>query len=531
MSKLFAKIFTVLLCVMMMTSFFSCTQDDNEIDDPNPIVHPDKMVNFSLWDWQVSTSGDAKRLAQEIKAMGFTGVDFTFRWSSLEYEKDNYYFSYIDSMLDEFKKEDLLISTSLMFWSINIPWMDDIEWQKTSGGQIYEFTGRGASPSFSHQPTVDKMVNSFKAFSSHVIDRYGDRVTRIHARTSQYGELEYFCGSDFMLDYGAPAISAFKEYLQLQHGTVNSLLQSTAVTESFTAWEDLNAFTPHRLSELFYYDWQMFRQREALSLSKLFQNALKEIDENIPFALQVGCVWDASASNMRGVFDPYLASKACDILHTDDGPGFPHDFSMDLINVTDEVEYASEIDGFWHPTIQTLVKSGDTSLSPYVRQARMMGEAGIKYLNTANWSYTEIKTYQTQLSNYPTAFTGATVRSPREENIAILINTADFIYKQRNMADMLLSTYNSLSAGNTKKVRFVTDTQLIENPQLLNEIQTLYLGSTYGEYCIRKELVSLLLSSQTKLSAMDNSSNILFKDEYRIFLSAQLSNGLKAKFN
>ncbi len=521
----------IFLTAFMVLLTFTSTACGNNGDDTGgkEIVFPEKHVNFSFWDWQVATPSDARRLASLVKEMGYTGVDFTFRWTSIEYDKDEYYFDYVDDILDEFDKKDLFISTSLMFWSINIPWHEEIEWQKLSDGTIYDFSGRGASPSFSHAPTVEKMLNAFKAFATHINTRYEGRVTRIHARTSQYGELEYFCGSG-MLDYGQPAMDAFVEYLKDGYGTVSALLEKTKVSKSFTSWETLSEAEPQELSELFYFDWQMFRQREALNLSALFDDALEEINPDIPFALQVGSLWDAAAATLRGVFDPYLASKACDILHTDDGPGFPHAFSIDLTSVTGGVEYASEIDGFWHPTIQALVNQGDKSLSPYVTQAREMGRSGIKYLNTANWSLKEMQDYQTPLTSYVSQFLLAEERSPHDASIAILINTVDFIYKARAMDALLLQTYNSLSENGTKKVRFVTDTQLIENPQLLNGIQKLYIGTTYGEYCMREELITTLLASDTQLISNESTAGIAFKNEYRINCDAADVAQLKAKF-
>ncbi len=527
------KLCCFLLAMIMCVIYAGCG-DNSEKPKESPstekeINMPDKFVTFSLWDWMISTSGDAAAMIKVIKNMGYNAVDFTFRWQTLEYTKGEYSFRYIDSIMDEIIKADMYISTSLMYWTIGIPWADEIELQKTSDGNVYEFSGRGASPSFSDEETVNVMVNAFKAFASHISDKYGDKVFRIHARTSQYGELEYFCdvGDGKILDYGEPAINAFKKYLKNKFVTPEAI--DAAYGTNVSDWDSLDEIEPKQLSDMFYFDWQTFRQREVLNLSSKFDKALEKINPDIPFALQVGCYWDAAATYARGLIDPYLASKVCDIIHTDDGPNFPHNFSIDYVSVSDKVEYASEIDGYSHPTIQQMIALGDKSLSPYIVQAEKMGEAGIKYLNTANWSYSQVLEYEDTLAQYPIAFYNATPRADYDPEKVILINTADILYKKTIMTTFLMEDYNLLSGSNGRKVRFVTDTQLLENPELLAGITDIYLGKTTGNCYMRQDFVNLLKTSSVKIHTYEKKEKVTFLNEYGKNISSEDSAALKNK--
>lgn len=514
------KLLILLGVIFLMLNFVACSPADDgggkeEPETPgSEVTIPDQIVTFSFWDWQIGTAGDAANLAKQIKELGFTGADITFRWNSLEYTRGSYSFRYIDAVLDEFAAEGLFLSTSLMFWSIGLPWEDEIEWQKLPNGNVYEFSGRGAAPSFSDEATVEAMSDAYTAFTSHVYEKYKDSLYRMHARSSQYGELEYYCDAGGVLDYGEPAIAAFRSYLKEQHPTPEELTYASSGQKEFTSLDELDAMTGVALSEMFYFDWQMFRQAECLKMSAMFRDIQHETAPGVPFALQVGCIWDEAATTRRGIVDPYLASQACDIIHTDDGPGFPHDFSMDYIDVNPGTLLASEIDGLWHPTIQALVTKGDKSLSPYVTQAEHMGMKGIAYLNTANWSGAEIQEYSDALSKYPTSFFGAAAREEADKSIVILINTADIIYQKQATTALYQSVFNRLSNSGAKQVRFVTDTQLLAQPELLEEIETICIGNTFGTYYLRGALGKLLADKGITLCAEQEPSAFTVKDEY-----------------
>ena len=494
---------------------------ENEQEEETEIIQPERSVNFSFWDWQVGTAGDAESLAETIKELGFTGVDFTFRWTSLEYTKGTYSFRYIDTILDKFAEQDLFVSTSLMFWSIGLPWWEDLEWQQMPDGTIYEFSGRGASPSFEDEETVKKMEDAYRAFTSHIYERYGERLIRMHARTSQYGELEYFCSAGEMLDYGEPAVEAFRTFLKEKYKTPEGLIKASGNALRFTSLDELDGMSGKNLSDAFYYDWQVYRQQACLELTSSFRDIQHETAPGVPFALQVGSIWDAAATNLRGVFDPWLASKSCDILHTDDGPGYPHDFSIDYTDVNPDVELASEIDGRWHPTIEALVQKGDKSLSPYITQATRMGKKGIKYLNTANWNSGDIDEFADALSQYPEVFLNAELREAADPEIAILINTADVVYKMKAADQLYGAPFTRLSSNGDKQVRFVTDTQLLEHPELLDEIKVLYLGNAYGGYYMTEALGKLLKSSDVMLYTEEDPSTLTLRNEYRQDMPAE----------
>lgn len=488
-----------------------------------PVVgdFPDRIVSFSFWDTDIATQGDAESLAKKTKKMGYTGADITFRWTRLEHEKGVYGFRYIDAVLDAFAEQELYLSVSFMYWTVGIGWTDEIELQKLPDGTVYTFSGRGSSPSLSDENTLNVMKNTYAAFTKHVYERYPGRIFRMHARTSQYGELEYFCDAPEMLDFGDPAIANFRKYLKREHATVDSLNYAAAGKKTFTSFDELDALSGSALADTFFFDWQNFRQEECLKVSAMFQNVQKETAPGVPFALQIGCIWDQAAATRRGIVDPYLASKACDILHTDDGPGFNHAFSMDYSDVDGTVKLASEIDGLWHPLIQNEIKGGDRTLTLYRRQATGMGQKGIAYLNIANWA-SGINDWQEQLSAIPTSFKNATVREKADKSTVILINTADILIKGLSAATMYEGVHSRLSSNGAKQVRFVSDTQLLENPDMLAEIDTVCLGYINGAYSMRTDLAALFKAKDVTLTYEKNSlANFAVKDEYGYAFAAE----------
>ncbi len=513
MKKLSALFIGVILMVTLLAGCGGTNNPDSG-KDPEPPVElefPDKIVSFSFWDTDIATQGDAETLANKVKRMGYTGADITFRWTRLEHEKGVYGFRYIDAVLDAFAEKGLFLSVSFMYWTVGIGWTDEIELQKLPDGTVYTFSGRGSSPSLSDENTLNVMKNTYAAFTKHVYERYPNLVFRMHARTSQYGELEYFCDAPDMLDYGDPAIANFRAYLKRIHDSVEALNYAAAGNKTFASFDELETLGGKELSDTFFFDWQNFRQEECLKVSAMFQQVQKENAPGVPFALQVGCIWDQAAATRRGIIDPYLASKACDILHTDDGPGFNHNFSMDYSDVDGTVKQASEIDGLWHPLIQSEINGGDRTLTLYRRQATGMGKKGIAYLNIANWAG-GINDWSEQLATIPTSFQEAQVRQAADKSTVILINTADMFVKGISAAAMYENTHARLSSNGEKQVRFVSDTQLLEHPELLGEIEEINLGYITGVYTMRAELAALL-RSQGKVLTYDKNSTANFSVE------------------
>lgn len=509
----------------MMTFFAGCSggDDPEENIEETPVVteFPDQIVSFSFWDTDIATQGDAESLAKKAKKMGYTGADITFRWTRIENQKGRIQLPFIDAVLDSFAEQDLYLSVSLMYWTVGLNWTDEIELQKLPDGTVYSYSGRGASPSLSDENTLTVMKNTYAAFTKHVYERYPGKIFRMHARTSQYGELEYFCDAPEMLDYGAPAISNFCAYLKREHKTLEDLNYAAAGSKTFASFEELQTIDGKELTDIFFFDWQNFRQEECLKVSAMFRDVQKESAPGVLFALQIGCIWDMAAATKRGIVDPYLASKTCDILHTDDGPGFNHNFSMDYSDVDGAVKQASEIDGLWHPYIQEEINRGDKTLTLYRRQATAMGNKGIAYLNVANWA-SGINDWSEQLSEIPTSFFNAKEREAADKSTVILINTADILTKGVSASAMYEGVHSRLSQDGEKQVRFVSDSQLLEHPELLDAIQTVCVGYINGIYTMRAELAALFKSKGVNLTYEKNSvANFAVKDEYGYVFAAE----------
>lgn len=429
-----------------------------------------RFLYLSVWSFQIGDPEDCREYAKLAKQLGFDGIGFIVTWDRIEPNKEQFDWDWLDKCLDIITSYDLKLALGLMFWTGNLSWRADLCLQQTADGSTYVFDNqRGSMVCLNDEDTLLQVRDALSAWTEHTMQRYGPSIYKYSAHFSVYGEVEY-SPVETPVDYSPSEQRAFRAYMRARAGGLEAINRDYDL--KLANWDEFEALPLKQLLARSDYDWLVFRQQTLIKINQLVAGAIHAVAPDKLVAMQVGSVWDTAAATLRGVYDPYLISRDVDVLHIDDAPGWPHDFSCDLTEsmIPDRL-LAQELDGAWHT---------DAIPDLYLRQAKMTGEAGVTIMNTANWSPAEIKQWSAALlSKYRTLFKAATVRPLAPQDRAILYNTADFISRQQpSPQDVVLGgTYANLSQGGALRVRFISDSMILANPQILDELSAgLYLG-------------------------------------------------------
>lgn len=429
-----------------------------------------RFLYLTVWSFQLSSPVDMAYYAMQAKKAGFDGIGLIVTWDRIEPQKGQFDWQWLDECLDYVVKQDLKLALGLMFWTGGLSWNKELCLQQTVDGEVYIYDSqRGPLVCLNDAGTLAEVRDALFAWTQHTMERYGDRIVKYSAHFSAFGEVEY-TPAGVAIDFSPSELAAFREFMHQREG---GLAQINADYELDLAdWDEFDNMSIPELLAISTYDWQRFHLQTLVALNKLVSMTIHAAAPDKLVAMQVGSVWDVAAAGQRGVYDPYLISRDVDILHIDDAPGWPHDFSNDLSeSMAPGRLLAQELDGAQH-----------TQAIPdlYLRQAKMTGESGVTIMNTANWSWQQFIEWRDELfAHYPELFKQATVRPPAPRDRAILFNTADFITRspQSSQYDVLQGAYRQLSQNGTLRARFVSDSMLLENPRLLDELTGgLYLG-------------------------------------------------------
>lgn len=479
-------------------------------------------VNLTVWSWQVPSAEYAEQYAEQAKALGFDGIDFVVQWKKFESQKGEFDWKYLDSILDVFVEKDLGISLSILFWTEGLEWRDELDFQMTSDGEVYVYDeARSHFLALNSEKNLEVMKNTLKYFAAHVDGKYKENITRWYIRTSVYAEMEYSSLVD--LDYSPSAITAFKRFLKEKY--ISPTAFNSHFGYSLASWDDISALDGVKLAQKCEYDWKLFKQHTIIEISNMYTEIFKIANPDIPVSLQLSSIWDTSASFYRGVFDPYVLSSQSnvDIIQISDSPDWPHDFSIDLLSsfVGDKF-IAMETDGSWR---------GESAFEGYVEQVAESVSSGASYINAANWELEDLQTYGLKyLSRYKTAAETAPERKLHDETDVILINTRDFLLKNppQDMHDLYYYAYKNMSSSSGKKVRFISDTQILEDPTILNGVRKIHVGELSDVVIMSSELGKLLASSSI-IIVDDVNAQPNFIDEFGSPLAEEVQVALRAK--
>jgi len=479
-------------------------------------------VNLTVWSWQVPSAEYAEKYAEQAKSLGFDGIDFVIQWKKFEPQKGEFDWKYLDSILDVFVKKDLGLSLSILFWTEGLEWRDELDFQMTSDGEIYAYDEmRSHFLCLNSEKNIEVMKNTLKHFAAHCDGKYKENITRWYIRTSVYAEMEYSSLVD--LDYSPSAIAAFKAFLADKYIAPASF--NAHFGYSLETWDDIDALDGVELVKKCEYDWKLFKQDTIIDVSNMYTEIFKVANPDIPVSLQLSSIWDTSASFYRGAFDPYvLATESnVDIIQISDAPDWPHDFSIDILSSFAGDKYiAMEVDGSWR---------GEEAFEGYVEQVSEAVSSGASYINAVNWELEDLEAYGLEyLSRYKSAADNASERTVHDTMDVILINTRDFLLRTppQDMHDLYYYAYKNMSSSTGKKVRFITDTQILEDPTILNGIKKIHVGELADVITMSSEVGKYLAESSIIL-VDDVNAQPNFINEFGSPLAEEVQVALRAK--
>ena len=537
--SLFKRIATLFSTAALALSCTACMPDFNtdfivsdDFDNYMPVeenvqlrVLTDKSqneVNLTVWSWQVPSVEYAEKYAEQAKSLGFDGIDFVVQWKKFEPVRGEFDWRYLDSILDVFVSHDLGLSLSVLFWTEGLEWRDELDFQMTSDGEIYVYDEmRSHFLSLNSEKNLEVIKNTLKYFAAHCDGNYKENITRWYIRTSVYAEMEYSSLVD--LDYSPSALSAFKKFLEAKY--IAPSVFNSHFGYSLESWADLEGIDGVKLAHKCEYDWKLFKQKTIIDISNMYTEIFKIANPQIPVSLQLSSIWDTSASFYRGVFDPYVLSteSTVDIIQISDSPDWPHDFSIDILSSFARDKFiAMETDGAWR---------GESFFEGYIDQVGESVSSGASYINAVNWELEDLNNYGVKyLSRYKTAANNASERPIHDVADVILINTRDFLLKTppQDLHDLYYYAYKNMSSSSDKKVRFITDTQIIEDPTILNGIKKIHVGELSSVIIMSSEVGKILAESSIVI-VDDLNAQPNFIDEFGNPLAEEVQISLRAK--
>jgi hypothetical protein len=520
--------------LFLALSFCSCERNiyvpgpvpETEIYKPDSVqeVKPAQVqstVGITLFSWQIPSPDYAKQYCDKIKECGFDNVEIVVLWSDIEPERGVFRFSETDSVIDVFKDAGLKISLSLLFWSERLEWKDELEYQQTSDGEIYRYDDiRGSFLALNSQSNLETIANTLGYFAAHFSDRYSDCLTGWSIRTDCFAKMEYSSLVD--LDYSPSAISAFVDFLRGKYASIEEV--NAYFEKSYDSFEAIGNMKPENIRSAFEYDWKLFKQQTLIDLSNLSAEIFRIADPSVPVILQISSFWDTSAAFYRGFFDPYVVSRetTADVIQITDAPLWPHDFSVDLLDSLSDKKIAMETDGSWQ---------GEDIFKEYLKQVELSARSGVTVIQTVNWELEDLEEYgATYLSKFKDLYKNAEPRKECDETDVIFVNTLDFLLKEppQDLHDLYYYAYKNMTGSSGRKVRFITDTQIIDDPTIVDGIKKIHLGQLDTVMHMRDEAGRILAECDAIL-VDDRNEQPNFINEFSQPLAEEIQEKLREK--
>ena len=481
----------------------------------------ESTVGITLFSWQVPSKEYAEKYCAEIKKCGFDCVEFVVLWSDIEPEQGKFSFKQTDEVLDVFTENGLKISLSLLFWSERLDWKDKLDYQMTADGEIFRYDDtRGSFLALNSQNNLAVIANTLAYFAAHFSDRYKDSLASWSIRTDCFAKMEYSSVAD--LDFSPSAMAAFIEFLESKYITAD-LFNKYFKTE-IESFESLAVMGKTELRDLCEYDWKLFKQQTLTDVTNLYTEIFRIADPSIPVALQISSFWDTSAAFYRGFFDPYFVSRetSVDIIQITDSPTWPHDFSVDLLTSLSDKKISMETDGSWQ---------GEKMFTDYLTQVELSAKSGVTVIQTVNWELEDIeKSGATYLAKFKDLYKNAEQRKDYDETDVILVNTLDFLLKEppQDLHDLYYYAYKNMTGSSNRKVRFITDTQIIEDPTILDNVKKIHLGELDDVMHMRDE-VGKQLAERDIILVDDHNEQPNFINEFGEPLKEEIQVELRRK--
>lgn len=485
------------------------------------VAEPKSSVGFSLWSVGLGGREDAEEYVELLKKSGFTSIDLAVMWSDFEVTEGHYSWKFLDEVMDVFQKAGYQFNLSVVFWDYNLSFGEKLDLQETATGEIY--TGDSISKGFlclNSENNLQHIKKALLAFCAHMTDRYPESILSWEIRLSEKGETEYSPTVD--LDYSPLAYEAFLAALRRDYETVARF--NTAYQTEYESWEDVGKEEKTILTSIATFDWKLFKQDSLIAFSNEAASVFRAVDPSIPVIFRIGTVGDSMSALYRGIIDPYaVASRAdCDILFSDYFTEQSYNFYLDMMTTTTKKAIAFEIEG---------PRGTESEMEDTIILAEEAGRTGICALSVSNWKKSEIEPYRKDyLDQYVTRFTTAEMRPDADPTDVIIINTLDFIVRKppSSVYGLYKYAYRNMSGKKEKKVVFYTDTQVIENPSLLDGVTKVHLGSL-NNVTYMYDALGDILAEGNYIIVDDDNQQPNFINEYSRPLDSDVQDKLRTR--
>lgn len=523
------RFFCLCCAVFLLAGLTSCFRPHTELqpkpdqnfqtDETQNVSPSEKDLTLTVWSWQIPTTELAQDFANQIKRIEFDSVEFCVLWNEIEPWQGSFDWTYFDQIMQIFVQNGLKINVSLLLWPEQLAWKDTLSFQKTADGLTYTYEDRGAFLCLSDENNLRVLENTLREFSVHCNENFVSSMIGWHVRTNPFGEIGYSPIAD--LDYSDASMQAFYNYIAETYKNISYF--GKCYDLDIQSRKDLEKYDPKQLVAACDYDWNRFKQQTLVNFTNRITQILKAANPNIPVTMQISGFSDTLAALCRGTFDPYLLSESlqADILCINPAPDASNHMIFDLLHATVAQKLAVELDGAWR---------GEDAYNAYIAQVKAAGQSEIHSIRTADWELEQLEKAKNFLQGYAPFFRNAQPKIEEDNSVAILWNTTDFVLKTipQDQTAHLQKVYNTLSENGNKRVRFITDSMLLQNPSLLDSISTLYLGELSEIIYLQEDLAKLLAEHSCKLY-VDNQENFNFMNQFKQPLSDAIQKSLNDK--
>jgi len=440
------------------------------------------LVGIELWSFEIPANGDISEFLKTYANSEADYIDFKILWSSFEVGKGKYNWTFLDNTVRQITDAGFSVGLSLVLWTNGLEFKDELEFQKTSDGEIYAYDeDRKDFPSLNNENNIKIMLSTVQAFANHIAENYSENTVLWQVLTSPFGDAGYSAEKE--LDFGTDAMSDFRKYIEVRYETCEDF--TDIYNFGISDFSELAEIPDETLVSKCYYDFRRFKQETLENFQRETGKIFKAANPNIPFQLFFGGIEDTKTAAFRGFFDPYNAEKAinADIYSTTLNNGESACFISDYLLETTGKDIGLAIDskkvseGEISEFINK-IKNGITEKTKRICFIRSdNAEKDIKFLKELSSS---LKTEKTPKQN---------------KNDAILfINTADFVLRRpaKNIYSSLSEIYGSLSENGTLRIRIITDSMLRDGKFDENEMKKLYTESSGKYYYIEEKTAEVL---------------------------------------